>query len=213
MEAKDIAAKIKQALEGAPQRKFTESVDMAINLRDLDMSVPGNRINEEVVLPKGRGKKQKVAVIGSGEMVLKAKATADIVIQPDEIEKLADDRRNARKLVRSVEFFIAEAPLMPTIGKRLGVFMGPKGKMPRPMPPGADPTNLIDMLRKTVRVRSRDKSTIHVPIGSSSMTPEDIATNVMEVLHRVESKTPRGSGNIGSVYIKTTMGPAVKLEL
>jgi len=213
MEAKNIAAKIKQALEGAPQRKFTESVDMAINLRDLDMAVPGNRINEEVVLPKGRGKKQKVAVIGSGEMVLKAKATADIVIQPDEIEKLADDRRTARKLVRSVEFFIAEAPLMPTIGKRLGVFMGPKGKMPRPMPPGADPTNLIDMLRKTVRVRSRDKSTIHVPIGSSSMTPEDIAANVMEVLHRVESKTPRGPGNIGSVYIKTTMGPAVKLEL
>jgi len=213
MEAKNIAAKIKQALDGAPQRKFTESVDMAINLRDLDMAVPGNRINEEVVLPKGRGKKQKVAVIGSGEMVLKAKATADIVIQPDEIEKLADDRRTARKLVRSVEFFIAEAPLMPTIGKRLGVFMGPKGKMPRPMPPGADPTNLIDMLRKTVRVRSRDKSTIHVPIGSSSMTPEDIAANVMEVLHRVESKTPRGPGNIGSVYIKTTMGPAVKLEL
>lgn len=213
MEAKNIAAKIKQALEGAPQRKFTESVDMAINLRDLDMAVPGNRINEEVVLPKGRGKKQKVAVIGSGEMVLKAKATADIVIQPDEIEKLADDRRTARKLVRSVEFFIAEAPLMPTIGKRLGVFMGPKGKMPRPMPPGADPTSLIDMLRKTVRVRSRDKSTIHVPIGSSSMTPEDIAANVMEVLHRVESKTPRGPGNIGSVYIKTTMGPAVKLEL
>jgi len=213
MEAKEIASKVKQALEGAPQRKFTESVDMAINLRDLDMSVPGNRINEEVVLPKGRGKKQKVAVIGSGEMVLKAKATADIVIQPDEIEKLADDRRNARKLVRSVEYFIAEAPLMPTIGKRLGVFMGPKGKMPRPMPPGADPTNLIDMLRKTVRVRSRDKPTIHVPVGSSSMTPEDIAANVMEVLHRVESKTPRGSGNIGSVYIKTTMGPAIKLEL
>ena len=213
MEAKEIAAKVKQALEGAPQRKFTESVDMAINLRDLDMSVPGNRINEEVVLPKGRGKKQKVAVIGSGEMVLKAKATADIVIQPDEIEKLADDRRNARKLVRSVEYFIAEAPLMPTIGKRLGVFMGPKGKMPRPMPPGADPTNLIDMLRKTVRVRSRDKPTIHVPVGSSSMTPEDIAANVMEVLHRVESKTPRGSGNIGSVYIKTSMGPAIKLEL
>ena len=213
MEAKEIASKVKQALEGAPQRKFTESVDMAINLRDLDMSVPGNRINEEVVLPKGRGKKQKVAVIGSGEMVLKAKATADIVIQPDEIEKLADDRRNARKLVRSVEYFIAEAPLMPTIGKRLGVFMGPKGKMPRPMPPGADPTNLIDMLRKTVRVRSRDKPTIHVPVGSSSMTPEDIAANVMEVLHRVESKTPRGSGNIGSVYIKTSMGPAIKLEL
>jgi large subunit ribosomal protein L1 len=213
MDQADIVSKVKQAIEKAPARKFTESVDIAINLKDLDMSVPGNRINEEVVLPKGRGKAQKVAVIGSGEMVLKAKKVADIIIQPDELEKIADDRRGARKLVRSVEFFIAEAPLMPTIGKRLGVFLGPKGKMPRPVPPGADPSNLVDMLRKTVRVRSRDKPTLHVPVGSSSMTAEDITANILEVLHRVESKTPRGAGNIGSVYIKTTMGPAIRLEL
>lgn len=213
MDDKIVKDRVMEAMEKAPKRKFSESIEIAVNLRDMDMSVPGNRLNEEIILPRGRGRVQRIAVIGSGEMVLKAKGVADVVIQPDEIEKLADDRRNARKLVRSVDYFIAEAPLMPTIGKRLGVFLGPKGKMPRPIPPGADPKGLIEMLRKTVRVRSRDKPTIHVPVGNAAMTAEDIAANIVEVLRRVESKTPRGEGNIGTIFVKTTMGPAVRLEL
>jgi len=212
MDEKNVVDKVKEALEKAPPRKFSESIELAVNLRDLDMSIPKNRINEEVILPRGRGRAQKIAVIGSGEMVLKARGVADVVIQPDEIESIADDRRGARKLVRSVDYFIAEAPLMPTIGKRLGVFLGPPGKMPRPLPPGSDPSGLVESLKSTVRVRSRDKTVIHVPVGSSQMSPEDITTNIIEVLRRIESKTPRGAGNIASVYVKTTMGPSVRMS-
>ncbi len=211
MNEDSVTQMVKEALEKAPSRKFTETIELAVNLRDLDMSVPKNRINEEIILPRGRGKKQKIAVIGSGEMILKAKGVADVLIQPDEIESIADDRRGARKLVRSIEFFIAEAPLMPTIGKRLGVFLGPPGKMPRPLPPGADPSGLVKNLKNTVRVRSRDKNVLHVPVGSSKMSPEDITVNILEVLRRITAKTPRGPGNIASVYVKTTMGPSVRM--
>jgi len=211
MDDKHLIERVQEAMEKAPPRKFSESIEIAVNLRDLDMSVPKNRINEEVILPKGRGKTQKVAVIGSGEMVIKARGVADMVIQPDEIESIADDRRGARKMVRNIEYFVAEAPLMPTIGKRLGVFLGPPGKMPRPVPPGSDPSGLVDSLRNTVRVRSRDKNVVHVAVGTSQMTPQDVAANIMEVMRRIESKTPRGSGNIASVYVKTTMGPAVRV--
>ena len=211
MDETEVSQKVKEALEQAPPRKFSESIEIAINLRDMDMSVPANRINEEVILPKGRGKDLRIAVIGSGEMVLKARGVADMVIQPDEIESIADDRRGARKLVRSIDYFVAEAPLMPTIGKRLGVFLGPPGKMPRPLPPGADPSGIVASLRRTVRVRSRDKTTIHVPVGTSTMSPEDITSNILEVMRRIESKTPRGPGNIASVYVKTTMGPSVRV--
>ena len=212
MDQKDVANKVKEALEKAPPRKFSETIELAVNLRDLDMSVPKNRINVEVILPRGRGKLQKIAVIGSGEMVLKARGVADVVIQPDEIESIADDRRAARKLVATVDYFVAEAPLMPTIGKRLGVFLGPPGKMPRPLPPGSDPSGLVENLKKTVRVRSRDKNVIHVPVGTSTMSPEDITANILEIMRRIESKTPRGPGNIASVYVKTTMGPSVRMK-
>lgn len=212
MDEKKVTEKVQEAIESAPPRKFSETIELAVNLRDLDMSVPANRINEEIILPMGRGKKTRIAVIGSGEMVLKAKGVADVVIQPDEIETIADDRRGARKLVRGVDFFVAEAPLMPTIGKRLGVFLGPPGKMPRPLPPGSDPSGIVANLKNTVRVRSRDNTTMHIPVGTTKMSPEEITTNIMEIMRRIESKTPRGPGNIGSVYVKTTMGPSVRIN-
>jgi large subunit ribosomal protein L1 len=212
MDEKNLTEKVQEAMEKAPPRKFSETIELAVNLRDVDMSIPANRINEEVILPKGRGKAQKVAVIGSGEMVLKAKGVADMVIQPDEIESIADDKRGARKIVRGIDFFIAEAPLMPTIGKRLGVFLGPPGKMPRPVPPGSDPGPLVENLRATVRIRSRDRNVIHIPVGTTTMKLEDVITNIQEVMRRIESKTPRGPGNIASVYVKTTMGPSVRVN-
>jgi len=100
---------------------------------------------------------------------------------------------------------------MPIIGKRLGIYLGTRGKMPKPIPPQADPTPIIKNLRNTVRLRSKERKTFHVPVGTKSMTVEDIADNLEVILKRLESKLERGKLNIHSIYIKTTMGPAVKI--
>jgi len=201
---------IKKALEAAKPREFKESVEVSVNLRDIDLSVPKNRVDEEVVLPKGRGKAIRICVFASGELALKARGAADLVIQPQEIEEYASDKRKARALAQQFDFFVAEAPLMPVIGKRLGIVLGPRGKMPRPVPPTADPTNLINSMRSTVRVRSRDRRTFHAPIGTRDMQPEDIAENLDALMRRVMGKLERGRFNIQSAYVKTTMGPAVR---
>jgi large subunit ribosomal protein L1 len=99
---------------------------------------------------------------------------------------------------------------MPVIGKRLGVVLGPRGRMPRPVPPTADPTNLINSMRNTVRVRSRDKRTFHAAIGTRDMPPEDLAENLDALMRRVIAKLERGRFNIQSAYVKTTMGPSVR---
>ena len=108
-------------------------------------------------------------------------------------------------------YFLAEAPLMANIGKTLGVVLGPRGKMPRPLPPGADPSPQINNLRNTVKVRSKDKPVFHCVVGSETMPVEDIADNVEAVLKRVEAKLEHGRMNVASVYVKTTMGPSVRL--
>ncbi len=207
----DMVELLKKALEGTKERNFKESVELAINLKGVDLSQPKNRIEEEIILPRGRGKDVKIGVFGSGELAVKAKGVADIVIQPEEIEEYADDKRKARKLVNSYNFFIAEAPLMPVIGKRLGPVLGPKGKMPKPIPPGADPSPVVNSLRRTVKIRSKDKKTFHTLVGTKEMSLEDIGENIDAVLTRLISKLDRGEMNIASVYIKTTMGPAVRL--
>jgi len=202
---------VKKVVEDSKKRNFEESVDIAFNLKDIDLSVPKNRVELEVVLPKGRGKDVKVAVFGSAEMALKAKKVADLVIRPEDLEDLADDKKKAKSIARSYGFFVAEAPLMPVIGKRLGIVLAPRGKMPRPIPPGADPVPMISGLRNTVRIRSRDKRTFHVPVGTKSMSVEDLAENVDEVMKRVTGALDRGKMNLASVHLKTTMGPSIRL--
>ncbi len=202
MVEKTTIAAVKKALESSPKRNFKESVDLAINLRDVDLSIPKNRIQEDIILPHGRGKALRVCVIGGAELAAKAKDVADLVITPDELGKIADDRKQAKKVASQVDYFIAEAPLMPQIGKRLGIVLAPRGKMPAPM---------IDTLRRTVSVRTKDRKTFQAPVGTVDMTPEELAENVDAILKRVSSKLEKGKMNIDSAYVKTTMGPAEKV--
>ena len=202
---------IKKLQAESKQRKFLESVELAVNLKDIDLTNPKNRLQEEIILPNGRGKPIRVGVFASSEMAVKAKGLADLIIQPEEIETLASDKAKARKFARGGDFFLAEAPLMPTIGKRLGVVLGPRGKMPKPIPPGSDPKAAIEKLRSSVTVRTRDKKTFHLAIGTKDMSPEKLAENLDAVLKRLMTKLERGKNNIQSAYVKTTMGPSYKV--
>lgn len=202
---------VEKAIQNAKSRNFKESIELAINLKDIDLSLPANRIDEEIILPHGRGKKVKVGLFGTEEMAIKAKGVADLIITPKELEELSDDKRAAKKMAKEFQFFIAEAPLMPTIGKSLGVVLAPRGKMPRPIPPGADPTGLINNLRKSVKARSRKNKTFHVLVGTKDMDSKLVAENINTVLKRIRTKLAKGDHNIGSIYIKTSMGPAEKL--
>ncbi len=202
---------IHEVVAKAPAREFPETVELAINLKELDLSVPKNRIEDDVPLPNGRGRTVKVALFATPEMLQKARGAADMLVAPAELDELVKDKKAAKKLVTEIDFFLAEAPLMPTIGKRLGVVLGPRGKMPRPIPPGSDPGNLIAALKRSIRVRSKGNRTFHAPVGVRTMPPEQLAQNIDAVLTRVVGKLERGRMNIESVYVKTSMGPAVRL--
>jgi large subunit ribosomal protein L1 len=210
MAQKGILQAVKKALD-SPNRNFAESVDLAINLKNIDMSQPQNRIDEAVVLPSGLGKPVKIAVFASGELAIKAEdAGADIVFPPEQIEKLKEDKAKGKSIAKEYDFFLAEAPLMPSIGKNLGQILGPRGKMPEVVPPNADIGHIIKRLRKTVKLRSRDKKTFHTMIGCKAMTPEEITANIETILKHLGAKLASNQ-NIHSIYVKTTMGPAVRV--
>ena len=202
---------IEDALQSERERKFVETVEVAINLRDVDLQNPQKRINAEVALPHGRGRPARVAVFAQGEMAAISKKIVDTVISPEQIDELSDNKREARKLADKFDFFVAETGLMATIGKSLGVVLGPRGKMPRPIPPQADIARIIKSLTNLVPVRSKDRPTFHVPFGNVSMPQEQLADNLETILKRVESNLDRGNDNIASIWVKTTLGRAVRL--
>ena len=202
---------IEDALKSDKERKFVETVEVAINLRDVDLQNPQKRINAEVALPPGRGRPARVAVFAQGEMAVISKKIVDTVLGPEQIDELSENKREARKLADKFDFFVAETGLMATIGKSLGVVLGPRGKMPRPIPPQADIERIIKSLTNLVPVRSKDRPTFHVPFGNVSMSKEQLAENLETILKRVESNLDSGTDNIASIWVKTTMGKAVRL--
>ena len=202
---------IEDALKSDKERKFVETVEVAINLRDVDLQNPQKRINAEVALPHGRGRPARVAVFAQGEMAVISKKIVETVLGPEQIDELSENKREARKLADKFDFFVAETGLMATIGKSLGVVLGPRGKMPRPIPPQADIERIINSLTNLVPVRSKDRPTFHVPFGNVSMSKEQLAENLETILKRVESNLDRGTDNIASIWVKTTMGKAVRL--
>ncbi|MCC6027417.1 MAG: 50S ribosomal protein L1 [Archaeoglobus sp.] len=208
----DFVKAISEAISKAKERKFIETVEMAVNLKNVDMRRPENRIDTILFLPHGLGKPRKVGVFARGETMIKAKnANADIVLSPEDIDQLSKDKRKARKIANEIDFFIAEAPLMAEIGKKLGSILGPRGKIPQPIPPLTDPKPLIERLRNSVRIRTRDKMTFHVPIGMRNMSVDAIAENALEVMKVVENKYENPHLILKSVFVKTTMGPAVRV--
>ena len=213
MTDKKIVDVVEKILEESKKldRKFKQNIDVVINLKNLDLNNPKNRIDEDIILPQGRGSKTKIALFASGELALKSKKHVDLLIKPEEIEDLSNDKKSFKKITDSHDFFIAEAPLMPTIGKTLGTILGPRGKMPKPVPPTADVSGLVKNLRNTVKIRSKSSKTFHTLAGNEEMPKEDIAENIDTIIKRLEGKLERGRMNIGSIYIKTTMGSSERI--
>lgn len=85
--------------EKSKKRNFIQSVELLINLRDIDPKKPEGKIQEAVELPYPVGKLGKICVIASGELAFKAKkAGADLVIERNESKPLEATRRSKRIL-------------------------------------------------------------------------------------------------------------------
>jgi large subunit ribosomal protein L1 len=207
-----IKESLAEVLKEEP-KNFTESIDLAINLKEVDMSLPKNKIDAEVVLPKGRGVDVKVGIFATGDLALKAKNIADFVITPESMDTYFKNKRASVKFINQVNFFLAETSLMPVIGKKLGIYLGPRNKMPKPIPPTLDPAPIVSTLKKTVKVRTKDKKTFHVPIGTVKMSVDDLNENYAAVMKLVTSKLENGVSNIRSVYVKKTMGKAHRVNI
>ena len=207
----DIQEAVARALDEAPERNFRETVDLAINLRDLDLNDPSNRVDEGVVLPSGTGQETKIVVFADGETAVRAEEVADEVLDVDDLADLADDTDAAKDLADETEFFVAEAPMMQNIAGALGQVLGPRGKMPTPLQPDDDVVETVNRMKNTVQLRSRDRRTFHTRVGAEDMSAEDIASNIDVILRRLHADLEKGPLNIDGVYVKTTMGPAVEV--
>ena len=208
----DILGLIQESKKSEKDRKFKQALELYIVFKDIDVK-KGFALNEVIQLPNQMTKPAEVCVMATGDMGLKAKdAKADQVLDNAEIDDLAKNKRETRKLINKYDFFLADTKLMPVVGKSLGQLMGPRGKMPTPVPFNAPIESFLERFRHSIRVRVKNSLSLSCKIGDETMNENDLASNAMTIIHAIEKKLPNGDKNFKKFMIKTTMGKAIKIE-
>ena len=193
----EIIDAVKEAKEQAKPRNFTQSIDVIINLKDLDVRKP-----EEI----------KIGVIADGELALAAKnAGVDVVISKEDLQEFGKDIKAAKKVVNSVDSFIAQADMMPLVGRFLGRILGPRNKMPKPVPASARIEPLLERTQATIKVGVKQQPSIQILVGTQDMDDEKLAENIEAVLAVLDRNLEKGRNQIKSMYIKATMGSVVRV--
>jgi large subunit ribosomal protein L1 len=200
--------------EKLTKRNFKQSIELIVNLRDIDLKKPENRIRETVLLPyEIPNRKVKIFVAAERDIAIKARdAGADLIIGRAELEQLAGNKKELKKIAREYDFFLAQPDLMPVVGRVLGPYLGPRGKAPEVLQPNTNISDIITRLRKSVRIRLKDQPVISVIVGKEGMPNEQIIENIKAVLSALEKKF-KFPQNFRSIYIKGTMSEPLKIDV
>lgn len=212
MSLNEFKEAIEKAKKLAKARKFKQTVDLIINYSPLSSKKAEVKINEAVGLPNiVQEMKSKVCVIAEGDLAIKAREVTDKVIGREELSKAQADRKYARNLANSFQFFIAQADLMPLVGKTLGPILGPRGKMPTPLLASSDPSPLIKKLQRSVRVRIKDRPIAQSYIGLEDMPTDQLAENARRIVEFMDEKL-KTTHKVESIFVKLTMGPSIRVD-
>mgnify|MGYP001612566732 CR=1 FL=1 len=193
-------------LRESKKRNFPQTFDLLINLKEFDLKKQESKITEEFSLPNGRGEDAKVVVFSDALRDVKTE-----VLNSSDIENLGKNVSEAKKLGRNTDFFLSEPKLMPLIGKVLGRYLAPRGKMPKII--AGDVNSSVDSLKKSTRIRVKDSPVIQCVVGNENMKDEEISGNIEALLKYMKTRLPKGKTNIGKVMLKLTMSEPVKLEV
>jgi len=218
-ELKDKIEELKNQEE--KKRKFSQSIDLVVNLKELNLKVPANRINTEIILPNDLGKELKICVIAQGDLALRAtKAGVARVIEKDELGSLGGDKKAAKKIAKKYDFFIVGRDVMPLVARFLGPVLGPKGKMPLAPPKGngiiqvsSNIESIIEGFKNTVRLRIKKNPIILCPVGRENLDSEKLVENINTIFSYLEEHLEKGKGNIRNIFIKKSMGHPIKVTV
>jgi len=202
-------------------RKFDESIDLIINIKDINLNDPKNRIDKEIILANEVISKDKlnICVIASDEILLEAKRLGiDTLDSSGLINLNNEEKKYKKKFAKRYEFFIVEDNMMRDVARYLARFLGPVGKMPKPFPTGYGIISSIEDLnvayeryKKIVRIQMKKQPIIFAKIGKKSLDREKLYENIKNVVNFIADQMPHKFNNFKSMYLKSTMGKPVKV--
>ncbi|AWS00056.1 50S ribosomal protein L1 [Metallosphaera hakonensis] len=210
-----IEEAVKQALDKGnnPKREFTQSVELVIAFKDVDMKRGDIKLREAIVLPKPPSKPRNVLVVPSLEQMESAKrAEPNVILSKEELQKLQGAKRTIKKLASKNQWFLIAQDSMSLAGRILGPSLGPRGKFPTPLPSSSDISEYVLRYKRSTLVKTKDQPHTQTFVGTEDQAAGDLTENIFAVLNGIEGKI-KGPAYVKAIYVKTSMGKPVQISL
>ncbi|MBI2662284.1 hypothetical protein HYX11_02385 [Candidatus Woesearchaeota archaeon] len=203
-----------EELNKNPKKKFDQSYDLIINLKNIVIKT--TPVDFFITLHYPKGSKVKVAAFVDQQLADQAQKNCDLVIKESEFAKYSADKKLMKKLAEEYDYFIAQSTLMPKVAAAFGKILGTKGKMPNPklgcvVPPNANLEPLIKKLNTSVRMSAKKGLNLQCIVGKESQPEEQIIDNILTAYQTALKNLPNEAQNVRNVLLKLTMTKPVKV--
>jgi len=205
---------ITELLSISKKRNFDEAVEMIVTLKNINVKNKDQRIEYTINLPHPYLDKVKSLVfVKDKNLAQELKGVVDKVIMDDEIPKIS--KKDAKKMAEEYKVFLAEGPVMLTVGKHLGQALSPRGKMPMIAPPNVNAIKTLITAsisqQKISNKKNKSSVALQVKVGKKSQGKSDLTDNAVMIIKSLIDKLPNGFQNLHTIYIKSTMSKTIKM--
>jgi len=192
------------------KRNFTETVEVQITLKNYD-PVRDKRFAGTFKLPTVPRPKLKCCVLGNAAHCEQADRIGVDHMSVEDLKKLNKNKKLVKKLAKRYDFFLASGNLIKQIPRLLGPGLTKAGKFPTLLGPSDDMQDKIDEIKATIKFQMKKVMCLNVSVGNVDMDIKDICVNTQLSANFLASLLKKQWQNIGQIFIKTTMGPAIQI--
>ncbi|KAL3919270.1 MAG: hypothetical protein SGILL_003840 [Bacillariaceae sp.] len=192
------------------KRNFTETVECQISLKNYD-PVRDKRFSGTFKLPTVPRPNLKCCVLGNAAHCEQADRISVDHMSVEDLKKLNKNKKLVKKLAKRYDFFMASDNMIKQIPRLLGPGLTKAGKFPTLLASGDDMQEKIDEVKATIKFQMKKVMCLNVSVGNVDMEGKQIAVNTQLAANFLASLLKKQWQNIGSIYIKSTMGPAIQI--
>ncbi|ORX90277.1 60S ribosomal protein L1-B [Basidiobolus meristosporus CBS 931.73] len=192
------------------QRKFTETVELQIGLKNYDPQ-RDKRFSGTVKLPHVPRPKMSVCILGDAHHCDQAKEQGLESMSVEDLKKLNKNKKLIKKLAKKYDAFLASEALIKQIPRLLGPGLHKAGKFPTPVSHNDNLSDKANELRSTIKFQLKKVLCLGVAVGHVEMTEDQILGNIMLSVNFLVSLLKKNWQNVKSLYIKSSMGKPQRL--
>ena len=192
------------------KRNFTETIEAQFTLKNYD-PVRDKRFSGTFKLPTVPRPGLKCCILGNAAHCEQADRIGIDHMSVEDLKKLNKNKKLVKKLAKKYDFFVASDNMIKQVPRLLGPGLTKAGKFPTLLAGSEDMQEKVDEQKATIKFQMKKVMCLNVAVGNVTMTEKEILVNTQLAANFLASLLKKQWQNIGQIYVKSTMGPAIQV--